>query len=175
MGRKADSRIEVCGANINQESCPAELIPTLARRLPASFHDVADLAHSTNVGIRDALPSGTAITVSPETIVGLTKKIALLGRRGGRGVPVLSGHAQSETSGNCICSRDCEHVGTRPAIRRWPGYRNPGTAIGTQNRLDVEPARCPRPDRPYGHGLRTRSRQRSRPSLLQRHLAQRSL
>ena len=57
------------------------LIHDLSFGLPAAFHDVADFAHSADIGIADALPIRTAVAISEEaTATGLQKR-ALIGRR----------------------------------------------------------------------------------------------
>jgi hypothetical protein len=39
--------------------------------LPPAFHDVADLAHATDIGIADALAIWTAVAVSQKSVTGL--------------------------------------------------------------------------------------------------------
>ena len=59
----------------------ARLIHDLSFGLPAAFHDVADFPHSADIGIADALPIRTAITICEEATATGLQKHPLIGRR----------------------------------------------------------------------------------------------
>src|SRR5438309_2106509 len=66
------------------------------RRLPPAFDDVADFAHSPDIGVGDALAVRAAIAIGIEAPRSVAEHLALVGRCDNDGARILSGHVAVE-------------------------------------------------------------------------------
>ena len=94
--RLSHARTMGSGARV-RKATGADLSTDLSRRLPAAFHDVADLAHAADIGVADALPVRAAVAIAEEAVA---RSGAAASRCSGDAAasarPILRGHVAIE-------------------------------------------------------------------------------